>query len=71
MSKIFQILFIFAILAALQVNGFLFPTYSSGYNYDCYPYGNGYDYGNGYGNGYGYGNNGGYYGGYNNGYYGK
>uniref|UniRef100_A0A1I7UR99 Glycine rich protein n=1 Tax=Caenorhabditis tropicalis TaxID=1561998 RepID=A0A1I7UR99_9PELO len=40
--------------------GFLFPTYSSGYNYDCYGYDNGYG-GYGYGSGYG---NGGYYGGY-------
>lgn len=71
MSQFFQIFMIFAVLAAIQVQGlvknskiqkspifsrFLFPSFTSGYNYDC-------DYGYG-----GYGYNNGYYGGYNNGY---
>uniref|UniRef100_A0A8R1EEF7 Uncharacterized protein n=1 Tax=Caenorhabditis japonica TaxID=281687 RepID=A0A8R1EEF7_CAEJA len=70
MSSFFQLFMVFALLAAIQVNGSFFPSFG----YDC-----GYGYGGygGYGGGYsgysgGYGGYSGYGGGYGyNGYYGK
>ncbi|CAI2349408.1 unnamed protein product [Caenorhabditis sp. 36 PRJEB53466] len=67
MRNFLQFLVVFAVLAAIQVHGFLFPSFTSGYNYDCgYGYG-GSNYGGYYGSGYG-----GYYpGGYGGYGYGK